>query len=66
MERLSNVFVRQFPGNTFLENVQNHCAPTKRSLVASAEAVTSADVNALLMPRPSLLYSAISQKCVLA
>lgn len=69
MERLSNVFGRQFPGkfngNSFLENAQNQCAPTKRSLVFSAEAVTSAEMNALVMSRPSLLYPVMTQKCVL-
>lgn len=70
MERLSNVSGRQFPGkfngNSFLENAWNQCVPTKRSLVSSAEAVTSAEVNALAMSRPSLLYLVMTQKCVLS
>lgn len=65
VERLSYVFGRQFPGNfsgnSFLENAQNQRAPTKRSFVASAEAVTSAEVNALFMPRPSFLYPVMTR-----
>lgn len=70
VESLSNVFGRQFPGNfsgnSLIENAQNQCAPTKRSFVASAEPVTYAEVNALVMPRPSLLYPVMTRKCVLA
>lgn len=34
--------------------------------MASAESVTSVEVNAIAVPRPSLLYPAMTQKCVLA
>lgn len=65
VERLSNVFGRQFPGNfsgnSFLENAQNQSAPTKRSFVTSAETITSSEVNALVMPRPSLLYPVMTR-----
>lgn len=59
LERLSNVFGGMFPGNfignSFLEYVLNQSVlQPLRSPVASVEAVTSVDVNAIVMPRSTL------------